>query len=277
MLTSVREVTSRALGSVPTVAQLGRWQLVLGVLLVAQGAAVLLLSAVYELPIYTLYLTRDTLATKLSGQTVLAPAIRELARLNLSYPLAAMLFATGVLYLLSATLWRQSYDGWLKRKQQPVRAGVIAGSGSLLLITFGLLAGVRDAASLAMIVVFTVTASLLLAGVESLPAVRRKQDALPHHLLSTALILLAAAPLAVILAYLKGIAVEGSAPVPTYLWWLAGTVVLGWLIVAANLYLQQSQRGKWANYLFVERCSIALVFVVETAFAWQVFAAVLRP
>lgn len=246
------------------------------VALVAQAAAVLVLSAAYVVAVYLSHLTGDALQTKLHGTEVTAPALHELWHFNLAYAAAAALLVTAVAYALAATVWRARYDAWLKKDMQPLRWLVTAVAGSLLLITLALAAGVNEFTDLKSIVAFVLLASLSAAWLELQPLRRGKLDAASWIRLAIGVVA-AVAPWLIVLGTMLATDIFGSVGVPGYIWLLYVTLAAGWFLAAGNMYLSRRKRGKWDNYLNAEAWHIGLVLVIETAFVWELFAAVLHP
>lgn len=256
-------------------AHLIRWQLFLGGFLALQAVALLVSSVVYELPVYVSHLTGDMLQTKLTGQVVTVQALTELFRVNASYLLVALLLATALIALAFGTLYRSRYVGMLKKGWQPLRWLVVAIAGSLLVATLGLIAGVRDLGALIMLVVSVVLASVAALVLEQLPA-RRGPSRLLGRLTVAAVTILALAPLAVILLTMAATNIFGSGSVAGYVWWLYITTLAAVALLGVNVYLTLRKRGKWSNYAYGECWFVVLVALIETAFVWQVFAAVLH-
>lgn len=254
---------------------LKKWQLAMGVLLAAQALAVLLFSNAYEVPLWLFYVTKDSLQSALRSHTVTAPAVHELTRINIAYPVALMLLVTAALLFLHATRWRASYEARLKQKIQPLRWVVTAFSGSLLLVTVGLLLGMQDLVGVVLLAGLMVLLSLAMAAIEVNSAARRQK---PLSWLTRGPALVAGAlPLLLLVVYIVANNVFGSTGTPGYGYWLLATVALGWLLAGTNLYLLDTKKGTWASYGFGEYCYLGIFFVLETAVTWQVFAAVLHP
>lgn len=256
--------------------RLVRWQLFLGGFLALEAVALLVLSVAYELPVYVSHLTGDTVQTKLTGRVVTAPALTELFRVNVPYLLAALLLVTALIALVFGTLYRNRYVAMLKKGSQPLRWLVVAVAGSLLIVTLSLLADVRDLGTLIMFVASVILASITALVLEQLPA-RRGQSRLLGRLTLGSAICLALTPLAVILLTMLATNIFGSVSTPGYVWGLYVTALAAMMFIGMNMYLTLRKRGKWSNYAYGECWFIVLIALIETAFVWQVFAAVLHP
>jgi hypothetical protein len=73
------------------------------------------------------------------------------------------------------------------------------------------------------------------------------------------------------LAYGAG---HGS-PAPVFVYGIVASLFVLFNSFALNQWLQYRRVGPWRNYLFGEKCYIALSLIAKTALAWQVFANVL--
>lgn len=263
--------------STATAASLLRWNRAAGIFLVLQGIAILLFSASVGRPLYASFLTADTLQTQLTQHAVTAPAVHQLAMINITYLVAAWLLAAGAVRLLAATAGRARYEAGLKKGVSVFRwteAGIVA---ALLLMTIGLLAGVADAAALLAIMLLSAAAATAgfvceYAGTAGKRARRIQQTA------GWLAALLGLAPWSIVALYAFGAAVFGSGPVlPAYWFWLAGITLILTGVWGGNVYLGQAQRGAWASYLHNERAGMLAGSILKTVAAWLIFAALLHP
>ena len=69
----------------------------------------------------------------------------------------------------------------------------------------------------------------------------------------------------------------GSGEIPTFVYYIYGSLFLFFNCFAINMLLQYKKVGKWRNYLYGERAYIILSLLAKSALAWQVFAGTLRP
>jgi hypothetical protein len=69
----------------------------------------------------------------------------------------------------------------------------------------------------------------------------------------------------------------GAAYVPTYVYWIYGTMLLCTAGFAVNMYRYYKKQGRWASYAYTERGFMILSLVAKTLLAWQLFAGILRP
>ena len=252
---------------------LKRWNIAFAVLLAVQGVALLLLSAVHELPVNVSFLTSDAIQSKLTNQAVTAPAIHQLASINLSYVVGAMLFITALANVLLATVWRR-YEASLKQRMNPVRWAETAITASLIVAAASLIAGIYDLASLKLLVVLTVLMAGLGMAVDVLSSSKRIAYG---WLVPAGAAVAGAVPWVTVFWYICAAHVFGSASVPvgTYLVAMLGT--LHFVFLAVNTHLADMKRARWAEYTYAELWYQCGGFILKSTFAWLVFAFVLHP
>ena len=253
------------------------WNIAAAGILGVQSLALLVMSSSYTVPVYWLFMTEDSLQSRLQGTPVVAPAVHELTQVNLAYLLAAMLGLLALGYVLLATVWREWYEASLKRSWQPLRWVLVAIGLSGALAVLSLLVGLRSVADLKAQVVLVVIASLAGAQLELRFSERRHRVTLRDRLVLVIGIVAAVAAWLLLIVTALGGVVYGSAPVPSYIWWLVGSLFAGCWLYVISLHLSLARYGKWASYAHGELCVSVLLVAVETAVAWQVFGAVLRP
>jgi hypothetical protein len=84
-------------------------------------------------------------------------------------------------------------------------------------------------------------------------------------------------PWVVIGIYLGGAGLASGGGVPTFVYYIFGSIAFFFNIFAVNMILQYKQVGKWKDYLYGERVYIILSLVAKSLLAWQVFFGTLRP
>ena len=101
----------------------------------------------------------------------------------------------------------------------------------------------------------------------------KKVDWLPYNLGCLAGIV----PWLVFIVYVFGTNVYGSGGIPTFVYYIYGSMFVLFSSFAVNMYLQYKKVGKWADYLYGERVYMILSLVAKSLLAWQVFFGTLRP
>jgi hypothetical protein len=251
---------------------LHKWNVTLAVLHAVQGVAVILLAKAVTFPVSTNYITLDTLSSS-AGQPRLVPATQNLFDVNLAYLVVAFFFMSAIAHALVATKLRKSYEKNLKNHINKVRWIEYAFSASTMMIAIAMLSGIYDLSSLLMI--FMLTAIMNGTGLlmESWNGKSKKVNWLSFILGSKAGIV----PWIVIGIYFWGANVYGSGQIPTFVYFIYGSLFLFFNCFALNMYLQYKRKGKWAEYLYGERVYMILSLVAKSALAWQVFFGTLRP
>jgi hypothetical protein len=252
-----------------TLESLKKWNLILVALYVIQGGAILLLSISHFFQISVLYVTKDTLQSQLTGQTVIAPATHQLFIINLVGPVAAFLFIAAILHFLSATIWRNQYENWIKKNINPLRWLEYGLNGGIILIVIGLLAGIYDIASLLMLFAFAIMAALMGLFIEAnTKSLQVKQ--LPKWLDKCVVYIAFLIPWIIIGFYLKAADFYGSGTqVMLYVIYLL-TLIL-FIAIFVNVYLMKAKKYNWKDYLYTERWHFVLSFVAQSLLAWLVY------
>jgi len=78
-------------------------------------------------------------------------------------------------------------------------------------------------------------------------------------------------PWIVIFMYFVSAATSASGTVPTFVYYILGTIFVFFNCFAINMVLQYKKVGKWRDYVFGERVYVLLSLVAKSALAWQIF------
>jgi len=232
----------------------------------AQGAAVLLLSTNFKLPITGSYLRLDH-----SSQHLVA-ASNTLFNMPLVWLIATFFFISALFHLAIATFYNKTYVANLSKGINKARWVEYSLSASIMMVAIAMLVGIYDAMSLLLIAVLVAVMNLLGLGMEVYNQGRDKVNWLAFNIGSLAGI----APWIAVAFYIWYSSHNGSSP-PTFVYWIFVSIFVFFSCFALNMYLQYRKIGKWANYLYGERMYIILSLVAKSLLAWQVFAGTLRP
>jgi hypothetical protein len=237
-----------------------------------QGLAILLFSATKLFPVEAVYPASDPLASEITHSTVTATASRHLFDINGAYIVAAFIFITAVVHLLTATVYRAQYEADLKRNINRLRWVGYALTGATMMVTIGLVSGIRDIATLILIFTLSGIAALIGFAVE-----RAGQGKVKPNWPAYALACLAGVAPGVIFLWSAWAASAYGAGLSGYVYILFASMVIlgGGLAVAVGL--QQAQKGSFKDYLYAEKIFMIISGLLITALAWQVFAGALRP
>lgn len=245
----------------------------MGILHAVQALLVLLLSNSSTFPITTSYLTLDAAATEATGSPVLTAAQRTLFDLNMAYLIVGFFALSAIAHGLIATVYRKKYEKNLRKGINKARWIEYSLSASTMMVAIALLSGVYDLSSLIMI--FALDAIMNLMGL--VMEVTNQDKEKPNWLSYWIGCLAGIVPWVVFGVYVWGASAYGAGEIPTFVYWIYGSIFLFFNSFAINMYLQYRKTGKWANYLYGERTYMILSLVAKSALAWQVFAGTLRP
>ena len=234
-----------------------------------QALVILLISNDYTLPIITRFL-------RFNEET---QSLEQAQELLFDLPLAKLVllfFALSALAHLSvATFANKWYVSNLKNNINPARWYEYSASASVMMVAIAMLAGVYDLSSLVMIFMLTAVMNLMGLMMEVHNQTTKKTDWLSFNIGVIAGIV----PWVVITLYFIGAAVSGGGAdtIPTFVYWIFGSLFLFFNCFAINMFLQYKKIGKWQDYLYGERAYIWLSLIAKSLLAWQVFAGVLQP
>lgn len=243
----------------------------LSIIFVAQTAVLLILSVGRSLPLIVSYLGIDALQTQAQGSPVYASGIQSTYDINLTVLVALFLLMPALVYGLAATKFRKPYEKDLGNRVNRLRWIDFALSGGLMVVSVGLLVGVRDLATLLMLFCLTAFTYVFWLITE-----QRNDNRRYDWYSFTAGCVAGLVPWIVMAIYLLSDHIYGSAP-PMYVFWAYCSTFLLFGCLAANLCLQTRRYKNWVHYLFSERMFMLLGLIVKTALAWQIFAGVLHP
>lgn len=245
--------------------RLRTFNVIAGLFLLVQAIAIVFLSNSFKLPINTYYLHFNT-TTQL-----LAPVENTIYQLRVGLLVALFLLISTIDHLLMASpLANRWYVKNLKKHINYARWYDYALSSSVMIVAIAMLSGVYDIAAL--IPLFCINATMNLFGLmmELHNQKTEKTNWTAFIFGSFAGII----PWIVIFMYFIG-ATQGST-VPTFIYYILGSLTFFFLLFPLNMFLQYKKVGRWKDYLYGEYGYIVLSIVAKTALAWQVFAGTLR-
>lgn len=239
----------------------------MGLLHLAQGVVMYLLSNDFSLPVSTLYLQFDPETTSLSQN------LQTLGSIRLGPLVAGFLFISALAHLFVSTVGFNLYKGDLKKGLNRARWYEYSLSASLMIVIISMLVGVYDLSSL--ILIFFVNAAMILFGMtmELYNKPSEGPDWRPFIYGS----IMGIVPWVVIALYLFGTESTAGTSVPTFVYGIFGSIFVFFNVFAINMILQYKKVGPWKDYVFGERVYVLLSLLAKSALAWQVFAGTLRP
>ncbi len=270
--TATKKTPAKKQGAKGIFEKLNIWNWGMAFLHAVQGVAVLILGESARQSVTTSYLTTDPIAST-EGAPVLVQATRTLFSVDLVYVVAAFFFMSAIAHLIIATSYRKRYETDLKigiNRARWIEYGI---SASTMMIGIAFLSGVSDLSTLLMIFGATLVMNLLGLVMEVHNQTTEKTNWLSYIVGTISGIL----PWIVVGLYLWGANQYGEGDIPTFVYWIYGSIFVFFMSFAVNMYLQYKGKGRWSDYLYGERAYMILSLVAKSALAWQVFAGTLRP
>ena len=237
------------------------YNVVMGGLHAVQGAAVLLLSNDFSLPVTAAFMSGppgSPATTKVLFDVPLGPAV------------AAFLLMSAAAHLIIAGPAWSWYAQNLTENRSYARWIEYSFSSSLMIVLIAMITGIADVAAL--IAIAGVNASMILFG---LLQEHYEQPGRPGWLPFLFGCVAGAVPWVGIGIYLWS--PGSSAEPPAFVYAIFVSLFVFFNSFALNMVLQYRRVGRWRSYLFGEYVYVLLSLVAKSALAWQVFANTLVP
>jgi len=251
--------------------QLKKWNFALAGLHAAQGVLVLVLAKAVTFPISVNFLTLNSLAP--AGTFQLVPATQNVFDINLAYLVAAFFFMSAIAHISLATYGRKWYEKNLKNHLNKARWIEYSFSASTMMVAIAVLSGIYDLSTL--FAIFAATAVMNLCGL--IMEVWNGKSKQVNWLSFIIGCIAGIVPWVIIAIYFWATNVYGSGQIPTFVYFIYGSLFLFFNCFAINMYLQYKRIGPWKDYLYGERVYMILSLVAKSVLAWQVFFGALRP
>jgi hypothetical protein len=242
---------------------LRRWNVVVGLILAVQAAAIALLTNDFSLPVTSTFMT---------GPPGTPAELDTLFDLPLGWGVFAFLaISAGALLLIASPGIFDWYVRNLGRQRNYGRWIEYFLSSSIMIVLIAMITGVSDIAAL--IAIFGVNASMILFG-----ALMEKYETpggggwLPFWFGCFAGIV----PWVIVVIYVLSPGLDGPSP-PGFVYGIIVSLFLFFNVFAVNMWLQYRQVGPWRDYLVGEKTYMFLSLFAKTILAWQVFAGTLAP
>jgi hypothetical protein len=248
--------------------RLRRYNAVMGLFHLIQGALLILLSNDATLPITTSYLEYDAVTE------TLAPVKETIWDLRIAPMVAVFLLISSVAHFVIAS---PGIFGWYRRNLKKginyVRWYEYALSSSVMIVIIAMLSGMYDLPSL--ILIFTLNAMMIFFGL-----MMELHNQTTKRTNWTAFVfgcIAGIVPWIVIAMYFIGSVdtADGDGGPPTFVYFILGSLAVFWFSFAFNMFLQYKRVGPWRDYVYGERVYVLLSLVAKSALAWQVFGGAL--
>jgi len=238
-------------------AGLRRYNIIVGLVLIAQAVAVYLLSNDFTLPITASYLEGPP--GTLPGDPV------TLFNSPIGLAVAAFLALSGLALLIVATIWQRGYAADLARQRNRARWVEYSLTSSMMIVLIAQITGIADVAALAAI--FGVNAAMIFFGWLQENYEQPGGGWLPFVFGC----IVGIVPWLVIAFFVIAPGSTSSAQPPAFVYGIIVSLFLFFNVFALNQFLQYKQVGRWSDYLVGERAYITLSLVAKSLLAWQVF------
>ncbi len=248
--------------SADRLAGLRRYNIVVGVILLAQAVAVLVLANDFTLPITASYAAGPP-GTPAGDPVTLLDSPIGLA-------VAAFLALSGLALLIVATAWMRGYGADLARTRNRARWVEYALTSSMMIVLIAQLVGITSAAALAAI--FGVNAGMIFFGWLQEDYEQPGSGGWLPFLFGC---ITGIVPWIIVVFYVVAPGSASDQPVPGFVYGIIISLFLFFNVFALNQFLQYRRVGRWSDYLVGERTYITLSLVAKSALAWQVFSGTL--
>jgi len=244
-------------------AGLRRYNVVVGLILLAQAVAVVALSNDFTLPVTASYLEGPPGTTPGDPVTLLNTPI--------GIAVAGFLALSGAALLIVATAWSKGYAADLAQQRNRARWVEYALTSSMMIVLIAQITGISDVAALTAI--FGANAAMIFFGWLQEEYEQPGGGWLPFVFGCVVGIV----PWLIIAFFVIAPGATSPAEPPAFVYGIIVSLFLFFNIFALNQFLQYRQVGRWADYLVGERAYITLSLVAKSLLAWQVFAGTLAP
>jgi hypothetical protein len=237
------------------------YNVVMGFLHAAQGAAVLALANDFALPVTATFME--------DAPGVNPPELSTLFEIRFAWWVAAFLFISAAAHwIIAAPRVYPWYRANLQRERNYARWIEYSISSSIMVVLIAMLTGISEVSAVGAI--FAVNAAMILFGLlqEHYESPGSK-GWLPYWFGVFA----GAVPWLLIAVYIWSPGSPGEPPAFVYAIFI--TLFIFFNTFAVNMVLQYAKVGKWADYMYGEKVYVFLSLTAKSALAWQVFGGTL--
>ena len=237
------------------------WNIVVGLILAVQAAAIAALANDFSLPVTSTYMT---------GPPGTPADLRELFDIPLGWGVFAfMAISAGALLIIASPGVFEWYKRNLLQDRNYGRWIEYFFSSSIMIVLISMITGVSEIAAL--LAIFGVNAAMILFG---LLVEKYEAPGSPNMLSFWFGRFAGVIPWTIVLIYVLSPGLDGPGP-PGFVYGIIASLFLFFNVFAVNMWLQYKRIGPWRNYLVGEKVYIILSLTAKAALAWQVFSATL--
>lgn len=237
----------------------------------AQGLLLLIFGGKFSIAVISGYLTHDTLLSS-KDHNVLTSGVSELFGLDIKIFLVVMLALSALLHILFLTVYRKKYEAKLAKGNNSYTWLLLVVVNCYVLVAMALINGINELSSLLLMV--TVSLFSIIFGAISIFGSIKDNNWL-GKCLRVCTLLAVVIPWIVIAISMLGSLTLGGINLPGYLYVINISVLAIQALIIKNICLQKKAKGKWSNFMYGEKLTYALIFVLQTAMVWQIFMAML--
>jgi hypothetical protein len=247
--------------------KLVRFNLKMGFLHAVQALLVLLISNDFSRSLSIEYFSYNETTESLD---VLS---RNIVNIHIASFVALFFALSAAAHLLLATVGKDWYVRNLKKGINKARWYEYSVSASIMIVLIAMLSGIFNVVALLGLFALTAVMNLMGLVMEVHNQTTKKTNWLSYNIGVFAGIV----PwLAIGLAFWASES-SGSGSIPTFVYFIFGSLFLFFNSFAVNMVLQYKKIGRWSDYLYGERVYIILSLVAKSALAWQIYAGTLQP
>ena len=236
------------------------FNLVVGLIHLAQAIAMLMLSNDFSLPV-----TRNFMA----GPPGTEPTFDPWFSVALGPAVALFLFLAAADHILMAMPGVNSwYNGMLAREQNQARWMEYSISASLMMVLIAMITGVTDFG--AILAIFGVNTAMILFGAVQEMMSRPSEGRVnwwPYIFGCIA----GAVPWIIVVMQIWTSEQEGFSA-PTFVYAIIVSLFILFNTFSVNMVLQYKRVGKWSSYVYGEKVYITISLIAKSLLAWQIFA-----
>ena len=246
-----------------TATSLRRYNLIAGVLHLAQMVVVLTLSNDFTLPIVARYMAGPPGSTFADPITLLDAPIGITVAIFLG--LSAFFH-----FLVASPQFFVRYSAGIEKQQNYFRWVEYSISSSVMIVLIALITGVSDVA--AIVAIFGANAAMILFGwLQEKYETPGNGGWLPFIFGCVAGIV----PWLGLLFYVLSIGGPADTSAPAFVYGIVISIFIFFNSFALVQWLQYKKSGKWSEYIRGEKTYITLSLIAKSALAWQIFASTL--
>jgi len=248
---------------VKAISKLRRFNLVAGLVHLAQLVAVLALANDFSLPVTAKYMSGPP------GTTYSDPVTLFNTKVGLAVAIFLALSALAHFVVASPTFFKRYSDGLLA-KHNYFRWVEYSISSSVMIVLIAQICGITDVTAL--LAIFGVNASMILFGWLQEKYEQPKNGGWVPFIFGC---IAGLVPWLAIAIYVVAPNATVASKPPTFVYGIVFSLFVLFNVFAVVQLLQYRGNGRWANYLTGERTYIFLSLVAKSLLAWQVFAGTL--